>query len=67
MRGKKKKPNRFALFFALVLIFTLKEKRKYKSEKQSESEEKRKSAVTFVTALFFLVAGTGLEPMTFGL
>jgi len=61
------KPDRFALFFALVLILTLKEKRKYKSEKEFESEVKRKSAVTFVTALFFLVAGTGLEPMTFGL
>ena len=36
----------------------MKEKRKYKSEKQSESEVKRKSAVTFVTALFFLVAGS---------
>ncbi len=31
------------------------------SEKQNESEVKRKSAVTFVTALFFLVAGTRLE------
>jgi hypothetical protein len=41
------------MFFAL--IFTLKEKRKYKSEKEFESEVKRKSAVTFVTALFFLI------------
>ena len=58
---KCKKPNRFVLFFALVLILTLKEKRKHKSEKEFESEEKRKSAVTFVTALFFLVAGTGIS------
>jgi len=56
-----RKPNCFALFFALVLILTLKEKRKYKSEKEFESEVKRKSAVTFVTALFFLVAGTGIS------
>ena len=40
---------------------TLKEKRKYKSEKEFESDEKRKSAITFVTALFFLVAGTGIS------
>ena len=63
----RKSSDRLAFFFALVLILTLKEKRKYKSEKEFESEVKRKSAVTFVTALFFLVAGTGLEPMTFGL
>jgi hypothetical protein len=44
------------MFFAL--IFTLKEKRQHKSEKEFENEEKRKSAVTFVTALFFLVAGS---------
>ena len=35
------------------------------SEKQSvlngESEGKRKSAITYVTALFFLVAGTGIS------
>jgi hypothetical protein len=49
------KLDRFSLFFALILILTLKEKRKYKSEKKFESEVKRKSAVTFVTALFFLV------------
>jgi hypothetical protein len=47
------------MFFAL--IFTLKEKRQHKSEKEFENEEKRKSAVTFVTALFFLVAGTGIS------
>jgi hypothetical protein len=41
------------MFFAL--IFTLKEKRQHKSEKEFENEEKRKSAVTFVTALFFLI------------
>ena len=51
-------PICFNMFFALVLFLTLKEKRKYKSEKEFESEEKRKSAVTFVTALFFLVAWT---------
>jgi hypothetical protein len=44
------------MFFAL--IFTLKEKRQHKSEKEFENEVKRKSAVTFVTALFFLVAGS---------
>jgi hypothetical protein len=47
------------MFFAL--IFTLKEKRQHKSDKEFENEEKRKSAVTFVTALFFLVAGTGIS------
>jgi hypothetical protein len=47
------------MFFAL--IFTLKEKRQHKSEKEFENEEKRKSAVTFVTALFFLVAGSGIS------
>ena len=49
------------LFFALVLILFLKEKRIYKSEKEFENEVKRKSAVTFVTALFFIVAGTGIS------
>jgi len=47
------------IFIALVHILFLKEKRSgFQSEKQNESEEKRKSAITFVTALFFLVAGT---------
>jgi hypothetical protein len=55
-----------AFFIALVFILFLKEKRPgFQSEKQSvldgESEGKRKSAVTFVTALFFLVAGTGIS------
>jgi heme/copper-type cytochrome/quinol oxidase subunit 3 len=31
---------------------------KFQSEKQNENELKKKSAVTFVTALFFLVAGS---------
>jgi hypothetical protein len=50
------------MFFAL--IFTLKEKRQHKSEKEFENEEKRKSAVTFVTALFFLV-GTLISSISF--
>jgi hypothetical protein len=50
----------------LVLILFLKEKRPgFQSEKQSvldgETEGKRKSATTYVTALFFLVAGTGIS------
>jgi hypothetical protein len=41
---------------ALVLILVLKEKRPgFQSEKQNESEGKRKSAITFVIALFFIV------------
>ena len=63
----RKSSERVVNFFALVLILTLKEKRKYKSEKEYESEVKRKSAVNFVTALFFLVAGARLERTTFGL
>ena len=34
-------------------------------ELESESEGKRKSAVTFVIALFFLVAGTRLSSISF--
>ena len=36
-----------------------------KCEKESESEGKKKSAVTFVTALFFLVAGTRISSISF--
>ena len=59
-----------AFFIAIVLILFLKEKRPgFQSEKQSvlngESEGKRKSAITYVTALFFLVAGTGISSIAF--
>jgi hypothetical protein len=39
----------------LVLILFLKKAPEFQSEKQNESEGKRKSAITCVTALFFLV------------
>jgi hypothetical protein len=50
----------------LTAIMILKEKNNYiKVENQNESEVKRKSAITFVIALFFLVAGTRISFISF--
>jgi hypothetical protein len=49
------KPDRFALFYAL--IFTLKEKRKYKSEKQNESEVKKKKRHHLRNCAFLFSSG----------
>jgi len=60
LKDKRKSLDHEAFFFVLFLF--LKEKRaEFQSEKQNESEGKRKSAITFVIALFFLVAGIGIS------
>ena len=61
----------FGILRSLSLSLSKRKAPEFQSEKQSvldgENKGKRKSAITFVIALFFLVAGTGLEPVTFGL